>query len=202
MHPFASTFFLIWRQELNEGSSFKPHARTHTDRRVMWLHLPVVVFLHDKWVTVTAVLGPLTSCLLKWSQTMNQNQGEEDPPDGTLTWVWCHQVWDQYVVSSVSLSHSIWYVDLQALTNLWSIIKTAPCVKKGRKRDLILINHIDALAWCWFPPPLFEMLKEFMLRCSKAVWAPNSMVFHVDSIISLKAASFNHEAFLYEVSLK
>lgn len=147
MHPFANTFFLIWRQEVNAGSRSKPHARTHTDGRVRWLHLPAVAFLHDKWVTVAAVLGPLTSCLLKWSQTVNQNRGEEeDPPDGTLTWAWCHQVWDQYVVSSVSLSHSIWYVDLQALTNLWSIIKTAPCAKKGRKRDLILINLIDALA--------------------------------------------------------
>lgn len=184
MHPFTNTFFLIWRQELNEGSSFKQHARTHTDRRVRWLHLPVVVFLHDKWVTVSAVLGPLTSFLLKWSQTMKQKQGEEDPPDGTLTRVWCHQVWDQYVVSSVSLSHSIWYVDLQALTDLWSIIKTAPCAKKGRKRDLILINHIDALVWCWFFffPPLFEMLKEFMPKGAAKLFEP-AIIYSFDSLI-------------------
>lgn len=78
-----------------------------------------------------------------------------------------------------------------------------PLERKKERFDADKSHQCTCLNECWcFFLSLLEMLKEFMPRWSKAVWVPNSMVFHVDSIISLKAACFNHEAFLYEVSLK
>lgn len=105
--PGFNTFFHTYRQELSVSIEL-PHTQWQTGQ---WLPLQVVVVLQRR-------------------------KGEEDPPDRGWTRVWCHQVCDQYAVSSVSLSHAIWYVNLQALINLWSIIKTAPWKEE---REI----------WCW-----------------------------------------------------